>query len=102
MPHPVYGDPQHPLERVVITITVPRKVNDRRTHLEAYGWSSGKRSSLWHLREEWDVTETRGGYEASDMAHHIAMVALQDHPTSQAQMDACLIGEGWTQLTLDI
>lgn len=97
MPHPIYGDPNHRLERVEFTLIVPTAENGRRTALAARGTSGTARAGMWLVQEEWSAAEQERGYQPADALQHIALVALQDRPTSQSQVEACLIGEGWCQ-----
>ena len=97
MPHPIYGDPNHELHQVVITITLPRPENGGQTSLAAHGRSDTCRTALWTLEDLWSSVEQRHGYEPADAASHIVMVSMQDHPTSQRQVEACMVGEGWAQ-----
>ena len=97
MPHPIYGDPKHELDEVHVSLWLPTPKNAHVTAVQMLGVAETQRGSLWCLKERWERHETRGGYEASDFVHHAIMVALQDWPTSQQQMEACLIGEGWAQ-----
>lgn len=103
MPHPIYGPPQHRMTELAIKLWLPTKENGRKTTLQAFGISETSRGSLWSLREEWSASDVQpGGYEPTDALHHLAMVAMQDQPTTQAQVEACLVGEGWKQLELDL
>lgn len=97
MPHPVYGPPQHRLDEVVFKLWLPTPANGHQTVVAATGVSSTQRASLWHVKETWEPNRTRGGYEPSDFIVHSALVACQDHPTSQEQYEACIRGEGWCQ-----
>nr|CRY96647.1 hypothetical protein [uncultured prokaryote] len=102
MPHPIYGPPSHELDSIHLTLHVGTPRNGRRWLLEAHGRSSTSRASLWSVREGWAPTEQRGGYEPTDAAHHLLLAAAQDRPASQSHLEACLRGEGWEQLALDI
>lgn len=102
MPHPIYGAPQHELERVDFTLVLPVRSNQHRTTLHVYGRAGTARPSLWDLHETWSWTEQEAGYQPSDAVAHAVLVAMQDRPTSQQQIEACMIGEGWTQLQLDL
>lgn len=95
--HKIWGDPAHELEAVHFQLYLPTKFNERTTTVVATGTSRTSRPSMWVLREEWSASEIEHGYQASDALSHVALVALQDHPTSQAQMEACMVGEGWAQ-----
>lgn len=102
MAHPIWGKPQHQLLRVTFTLELPTSQNGRTTRLIAVGSSETARASMWVVRETWSPSEQEAGLQPADALHHVALVALQDHPTSQTQMEACLIGEGWEQLQLDL
>lgn len=97
MPHPIYGDPNHDLEQVTFTLTLPRPTNGNLTTLAAAGRASTCRTALWTAEESWAQGEQRHGYEPGDAASHWVMVFMQDRPTGQRQVDACLVGEGWSQ-----
>lgn len=97
MPHPIYGDPNHELEQVVFTLTLPQATNGWLTTLATHGRSSTCRTALWTLEDEWERDAQRRGYEPADAASHLVMVVMQDHPTSQRQVEACVVGEGWAQ-----
>lgn len=97
MPHPIYGDPLHDLEQVTFTLTLPRTTNGHLTTVSAAGRSSTCRTALWTAEESWQRDAQRHGYEPGDYVSHVVMVAMQDRPSSQLQVDACLVGEGWAQ-----
>ena len=97
MPHPIWGRPQHQLEAVYFQIYLPSVENSRTTTMIATGTSRTSRPSMWSIREQWVGGEQERGYQPGDALHHVCMTAMQDRPTSQAQMEACMIGEGWKQ-----
>lgn len=97
MPHPIYGDPKHILEEVTVKLWLPTHKRDGVTKVHMYGHASTQRRALWREIDEWTPDEGRGGYGPSDLIHHAVLCALQDHPTSQEQYEACLRGEGWAQ-----
>lgn len=97
MPHPIFGEPAHQLHEVAYKLWLPTADTGYQTIVAATGVSNTKRGSLWHVLETWEPNRTRGGYEPSDFIVHSALVALQDHPTSQEQYEACVRGEGWCQ-----
>jgi hypothetical protein len=100
MPHPIYGPPSHELETVTFRLTIPTRRNNRTTALEVHGRTSTQRSHLWYIHETWTPAEIEHGLQASDAIHHLALIALQDHPSSQAQVESCLTGQPWSQLEL--
>lgn len=102
MPHPIYGPPSHQLDSIIITLHLPTARNGRITRMEAQGRSSTSRASLWSVSETWTRDEQRAGLEPSDAVHHLALVALQDHPASQSHLEASLTGQGWEQLELPL
>lgn len=102
MPHPIYGPPSHVLETVTFKLTVPTARNGRHTKLEVQGRSSTQRASLWSIHETWTQAEVEHGLQPSDSLHHLALIALQDHPASQTQVESCLTGQPWSQLELPL
>ena len=102
MPHPIYGAPSHELEVVHFSLDIPRRANEHKTTLRASGTAGTSRPSLWNVHESWSWTEQERGYQPSDAMAHVLLVAMQDRPTSQEQFEACMIGEGWSQLRLDL
>jgi hypothetical protein len=102
MPHPIWGPPDHELETVTITLTLGTRRNGRHTKVQAHGSSSTRRVPLWSVSEAWTSGEVQAGLQPGDAIHHIALVALQDRPTSQNHMERSLMGEGWEQLSLDV
>lgn len=102
MPHPIYGDPSHALETVEFSLVLPVRSNEHRTSLQCIGRSGTARSALWVVKESWSWSEQEAGLQPTDAMAHVGLVSLQDRPTSQQQVEACLIGEGWSQLTLDL
>ena len=97
MPHPIYGDPAHELLTVDFQLTLPTRENEFITKLTAWGRSTTSRSALWRVHEQWSWSEQEKGQQPSDSIAHVLLVAYQDRPTSQAQVEACLVGEGWAQ-----
>lgn len=97
MPHPIYGDPNHVLESVELRLYLPARYSDGTTRLTAYGQASTCRTALWSISETWSPADVHAGLLPTEAAHHILLVASQDHPTSQRQMEACMVGEGWAQ-----
>lgn len=102
MPHPIYGAPSHELEAVYVHLVLPNRANEHKTTLHVTGTSGTSRPALWVLREAWSWSEQQAGLQPCDAVTHALLVALQDRPTSQAQMEACMIGEGWVQESLDL
>lgn len=97
MPHPIYGDPSHELEAVSLHIWLPSRRLDLPTRVMAAGRANTSRTALWTIEQTWATGEDAHGYNVGDFCSHVAMVCLQDHPTSQQQVDACMVGEGWAQ-----
>lgn len=97
MPHPIYGDPKHELDTVHFVLWLPRPSRELPARCQALGRSETSRSALWTVDIDWEDGGDQHGYHAGDFLSHVAMVALQDHPTSQRQVDACMVGEGWAQ-----
>lgn len=102
MPHPIYGDPVHQLTSVEMKLYLPRRYKNGQFSLTAYGRSATCRESLWSIQETWTTAEVRSGLPPSEAAAHVLLTAIQDSPSSQRQMEACLVGEGWTQPQLDL
>lgn len=102
MPHQIYGKPSHQLETVTLTLHLPLRRNGYLTRLEASGRSSTKRGSLWSVSEQWTVDEQAAGLQPSDAVHHLALIALQDHPSSQEALFRQLTGQRWIQEELPL
>lgn len=100
MPHPIYGPPEHELDKVLLTLHLGTTRNGRRWRLEVQGRSETQRAALWSVSEVWAPDDTRGGYEPCDAAHHVLLAAAQDRCASMAHLQASLRGEGWEQLAL--
>jgi len=101
MPHPVYGAPEHRLERIDATLYLPTSATNAVTKLTILGRSDTCRRALWKLSQDWAPNETRSGYEPNDMMAHAILVAIQDRPTSQGAVDRSMAGEGWQQGDFD-
>lgn len=102
MPHPIYGPPQHVLETVTFRLALPLRRNGFTTSLEVKGEASTSRASLWSVRETWTAAEQEAGLQPSDAVHHLALIALQDHPASQERLFNLLTGERWVQEELPL
>lgn len=102
MPHPIYGPPSHELTSITAILHLPTSFNGRSYRLEVSGRSITSRPSLWSVTETWTQAEQSAGLQPTDALHHLALVASQDRPTTQHQLEMCLIGEGWEQLKLDL
>lgn len=101
MPHPVYGVPDHKLERVRFTLHLPLPHNENVTSLTVLGESSTARTSLWSVSESWTAEEQCAGLQPADAVHHLALIALQDRPRSQEALFGLLTGwEKGVQLDL--
>lgn len=100
MPHPIYGPPSHQLETVTFTLQLPTRRNQYLTRLEVRGEASTKRSSLWSVSESWTPAEQEAGLQPADALHHLALIALQDRPSSQEELFRQLTGEPHIQETL--
>lgn len=92
MPHPIYGPPSHDLHRVEITLGLPLRTNGFRSRVTAHGYSATKRGALWSIQDQWELVGRDHGLEAADLVHHLALVSLQDRPTSSTQLDRSLTG----------
>lgn len=97
MPHPIFGDPNHELQQVTFTLTLPAATNGHLTTVAIAGRSDTCRTALWTDEYSWQRDEQEHGYQPGDYVSHAVLVAMQDRPTAQRQWDACLVGEGWAQ-----
>lgn len=90
---------QHQLETVVITYRLPDVRTGAPAAITAHGRSSTKRANLWTHHEEWDPEDTQHeGYEPSDLARHLLLVAEQDRPNSAERLAFGLSGGlSWTE-----
>lgn len=102
MPHPIYGPPSHRLTTVHFVLTLPTKENGRHSRLEAHGRSSTSRAALWSVSETWTQSEQDAGLQPTDALHHLGLVAMQDQPITQRQLELGLTGQGWEQLELPL
>lgn len=101
MPHPIYGPPDHVLERVELKLYLPTSRNSRITRLEASGWSETKRGPLWSIQESWSWSECVSGLQPCDALHHVALVAAQDRPVTQGGVEFALTGETEPELPFE-
>lgn len=92
MPHKVYGQPDHKLDRVTTTLWLPRRANNFRASLLVQGYASTKRATLWSHREDWPDPLEVVGMSLTDAAAHVTLIAVQDQPTSQDLFDYHLRG----------
>lgn len=102
MPHPIYGPPSHKLSLVSFHLHLPLRSNEYQTHLEVQGRASTQRANLWSVSERWEATDVDAGLAPTDALHHLALIATQDHPTTQEQLFAALTGERWIQEELPL
>lgn len=102
MPHPVYGPPDHVLERLEFKLYLPTRRNGRHAQLTAHGFSETKRGSLWTVQERWSGEEQRVGLQPCDALHHLALASWQDRPITQTGVELALTGQSWEQLELDL
>lgn len=101
MPHPVYGPPDHALERVELKLYLPSRRNNRRSRLEASGWSDTKRGPLWSMAEQWSWSEVHAGLQPCDALHHVALVASQDRPVTQGGFELAITGNAEPELPFE-
>lgn len=92
MPHPIYGNPQHKLDKITISLWLPRRANEFRASLLAQGYASTKRTALWSHREDWPDPLEVVGMTLTDAAAHLALIGVQDQPASQEMLDFHLKG----------
>lgn len=92
MPHPIYGPPEHRLATVEARLEVPTRANDYWTRLHVVGRSTTKRAALWTVTEAWQATGRDLGLVPVDALHLVALIALQERPRSQAEVEYHLRG----------
>lgn len=92
MPHPIYGPPSHALTHVGFDLELPRRANDYEARLYAVGRSSTKRASLWTFHETYAQASPGHGMMPTDALHHLALIAMQDRPDTQARLEHFLQG----------
>ena len=63
--------------------------------LHAAGACDRKRGAIWTYNETIGVDE--GRYSAADLIHHLALVAIQDRPSTDLALTRGLCGSGWEQ-----
>ena len=102
MPHPIYGPPSHVLETVTFTLHLPLRRNQYLTRLEVRGEASTRKDRLWFVSETWTTEEQSAGLQPSDAIHHLALIALQDSPSTQEALFRQLTGERWVQEELPL
>lgn len=91
--------PHHRLHRVEFTLHLPHDPGDRSSVMRASGHSDTRRAALWHYHEAFDSTiDAEKGYGVADALHHVALVALQDRPSSLDRLQFSLSGGlAWEQ-----
>lgn len=92
MPHPIYGPPDHQLEYVEFKLVLPLRSNGYKSRVDAYGHSQTRRGTLWSSTEQWTHDMKGDEYGPTDSLHHLALVALQDRPTSPTALELALRG----------
>lgn len=92
MPHPIYGPPEHKLEYVLLRLVLPLRSNDYESRVTAFGHSQTKRGFLWSFSESWAHDMKGDEYGPADAVHHLALVALQDRPTTSSALELSLRG----------
>lgn len=63
--------------------------------VSCHGHSATRRGSLWHHSETIPVMNDR--YRATDLCHHLLLVALEDRPRNNTELTRGLIGATWEQ-----
>jgi hypothetical protein len=87
--------PRHQLQRVLVDMHMDP---DGAVTIVVTGRSNTQRADLWRHAET--IAPGEHHLVASDVAHHMLVVALQDRPrTAQAFQDG-LVGEGWQDVPL--
>lgn len=63
--------------------------------LYAEGRCDRKRGTIWTYNETIEADQDR--YSAPDLVHHLALVAIQDRPTTDLALTRGLCGSAWEQ-----
>lgn len=92
MPHPIYGPPEHKLQRVEFNLRVPTKENSFVARLTAQGYAETKRSTLWSFSDSYMYDAKGDEHAPLDQLRLLALVALQDRPASLAALELGLRG----------
>ena len=92
MPHPIYGPPEHKLHRVEFKLELPARLNNYQAHLTCLGYASTKRATLWSTSESFECRNTVLDLAVVDVLQHVALVAIQDRPTTSSALELGLRG----------
>lgn len=92
MPHPIYGPPSHALTHVRFDLELPRRANGYQATVGVIGRSSTKRASLWTYSETFPEASPGQDFMPTDALHHLALIAIQDRPDTQARLEHLLHG----------
>lgn len=92
MNHKIYGKPNHKLDTVSIKLWLPTAASNWQSKLLVMGDTYTQRSSLWSHCEMWSDPLEVTGMTMTDAVHHIALIAVQDRPTTQEMFDFHLHG----------
>lgn len=82
---------KHQLMRVEMKLILVSRTNQ--VAVEAKGFAHTKRGPLWSVNEAFDPKDQ---YGPADHLNHIVLVALQDQPRNEADLNTALRGgRGW-------
>lgn len=83
----------HELDRVEITLYLPKDPQDRSAVMQVAGRASTRRANLWTYQELFDPSiDTEKGYGIGDAVHHVTLVCLQDRPNTLERLNFALRG----------
>lgn len=84
---------KHELDRVELHLDLRDPLGDGEQGIRAVGRSEHKRTALWVYQETFVPGDFLAkGYSAADALHHIALVCVQDRPSSLERLDFALRG----------
>lgn len=87
--------PRHKLNRVLIDVQFTEEGS---VQMNVTGRSNTQRADLWRHCET--IGRDEHILTASDVAHHMLIVALQDRPRTKDAFERGLVGEGWQDTPL--
>jgi len=100
MPHPIYGPPDHSLDRLAARLTLPSRRNGYVAQATLSGESETKRGSLWTVQESWTQAEQDRGLQVADWMSHLVLVAIQDRPITTTGLQHVLGAREWEDVPL--
>nr|CRY96645.1 hypothetical protein [uncultured prokaryote] len=95
MPHPIYGPPDHSLDRLSARLTIPSRRNGYIASVTVNGESETKRGNLWTAQESWTQAEQDRGLQVADWLQHLVLVSIQDRPITPTGLQHVLGAKGW-------